>query len=81
LIWDIVPDGMPYELVNVDMTKKNISRLINYSYRILHQGNCDLADQIMYMGSNMPHRSVSHSELRHGNTAKKADIIRAQMLR
>ncbi len=39
LIWEVVPDRMPYELVNCDMTKKNISRLINYSYRYL--GNKD----------------------------------------
>jgi len=51
LIWEIVPDRMPYRLVNCDMTKKNISRLINYSYRYL--GNKDtviLADQLMYLG-------------------------------
>jgi len=51
LIWAIVPEGMPFDLVNVEMTKKNISKLINYSYR--HLGNKDtvmLADQIMYLG-------------------------------
>ncbi len=51
LIWDIVPKGMPFDIVNVDMTKKNISKLINYSYR--HLGNKDtvmLADQVMYLG-------------------------------
>jgi len=51
LIWGVVPEGMPFDVVNVDMTKKNISRLINYSYR--HLGNKDtvmLADQIMYLG-------------------------------
>ncbi len=51
LLWAIVPDGMPFDLVNTDMTKKNISKLINFSYR--HLGNKDtvmLADQIMYLG-------------------------------
>ncbi len=51
LIWEIVPDGMPFDLVNTDMTKKNISKLINYSYR--HLGNKEtvmLADQVMYLG-------------------------------
>ena len=51
LIWAIVPEGMPFAEVNVDMTKKNISKLINYSYR--HLGNKDtvmLADKIMYLG-------------------------------
>ncbi|NOR81087.1 MAG: DNA-directed RNA polymerase subunit beta', partial [Methyloprofundus sp.] len=58
LIWDIIPDGMPFEIVNCDMTKKNISRLLDYSYRYL--GNKDtvvLADQIMYLGFKYATRS------------------------
>ncbi len=58
LIWAIVPEGMPFDIVNVDMTKKNISGLINYSYR--HLGNKDtvmLADQIMYLGFKYATRS------------------------
>ncbi len=58
LIWAIVPEGMPFDEVNVDMTKKNISKLINYSYR--HLGNKDtvmLADKIMYLGFKYATRS------------------------
>ncbi len=58
LIWDIVPKGMPFAEVNVDMTKKNISKLINYSYR--HLGIKDtvvLADKIMYLGFKYATRS------------------------
>jgi len=58
LIWDVVPEGMPFDVVNRDMTKKNISRLLNYSYR--HLGNKDtviLADQIMYLGFRYATRS------------------------
>ncbi|MFW5444224.1 MAG: DNA-directed RNA polymerase subunit beta' [Methylococcaceae bacterium] len=58
IIWSIAPEGMPFELVNVDMTKKNISSLINYSYR--HLGNKDtvmLADKIMYLGFKYATRS------------------------
>ncbi|WP_428353187.1 DNA-directed RNA polymerase subunit beta' [Methyloprofundus sp.] len=58
LIWEIVPEGMPFEIVNCDMTKKNISRLLDYSYR--HLGNKDtviLADQIMYLGFKYATRS------------------------
>ncbi|NOQ35096.1 MAG: DNA-directed RNA polymerase subunit beta' [Methylococcaceae bacterium] len=58
LIWDVLPDGMPFEIVNCDMTKKNISRLLDYSYR--HLGNKDtviLADQIMYLGFKYATRS------------------------
>jgi DNA-directed RNA polymerase subunit beta' len=79
LIWDIVPDGMPYDLVNVDMTKKNISRLINYSYRYLGiKETVILADQIMYMGFKYATRSgVSFGIEDMEIPAKKADIIRA----
>ncbi len=58
LIWDVVPAGMPFEVVNCDMTKKNISRLLDYSYR--HLGNKStvvLADQIMYLGFKYATRS------------------------
>jgi DNA-directed RNA polymerase subunit beta' len=58
LIWEIVPKGMPFEVVNIDMTKKNISKLINYSYR--HLGNKEtvmLADKIMYLGFKYATRS------------------------
>jgi len=58
LIWDIIPDGMPFDVINVDMTKKNISHVINYSYR--HLGIKDtvvLADQLMYLGFKYATRS------------------------
>ncbi len=58
LLWAIVPEGMPFDVVNVDMTKKNISALINYCYR--HLGNKEtvvLADQIMYLGFKYATRS------------------------
>ena len=58
LIWAIVPEGMPFDIVNVDMTKKNISKLINFSYR--HLGNKEtvmLADKIMYLGFKYATRS------------------------
>jgi len=58
LIWEIIPEGMPFEIVDCDMTKKNISRLINYSYR--HLGTKDtvvLADQLMYLGFRYATRS------------------------
>ncbi|WP_031434825.1 DNA-directed RNA polymerase subunit beta' [Methylomarinum vadi] len=77
LIWDIAPDGMPFEVVNVDMTKKNISRLINYCYR--HLGIKDtvvLADKLMYLGFRYATRSgVSFGIEDMEIPAKKADII------
>ncbi|MBL6986348.1 MAG: DNA-directed RNA polymerase subunit beta' [Methylobacter sp.] len=79
LIWEVVPDRMPYELVNCDMTKKNISRLINYSYRYL--GNKDtviLADQLMYLGFRYATISgVSFGIEDMVIPAKKVDIIKA----
>ena len=79
LIWDIIPDGIPYDLVNVDMTKKNISRLINFSYRYLGiKETVILADQIMYMGFKYATRSgVSFGIEDMEIPAKKADIIKA----
>lgn len=77
LIWDVLPDRMPFELANCDMTKKNISRLINYSYRFL--GNKDtvvLADQLMYLGFRYATISgVSFGIEDMAIPAKKEDII------
>ncbi len=51
LLYDIVPDGLPFELVNQDMNKKAISRLINTSYRRLNlKPTVVFADQLMYTG-------------------------------
>ncbi|KAF3977064.1 MAG: DNA-directed RNA polymerase subunit beta' [Methylococcales symbiont of Iophon sp. n. MRB-2018] len=79
LIWDIVPEGMPFDMVNVDMTKKNISKLIAYSYRYL--GNKDtvvLADKIMYLGFKYATRSgVSFGIEDMVIPAKKAPILEA----
>ena len=51
LIWEIVPEGMPFSVVNCDMTKKNISKLIDYCYRNLGiKETVVLADQLMYLG-------------------------------
>lgn len=51
ILWDIVPDGLPFSLVNKDLTKKAVSQLINACYRI--NGLKDtviFADQLMYTG-------------------------------
>ena len=51
MLFDIVPTGLPFELINQAMKKKAISRLLNEAYR-----RCGLkdtvifADQLMYMG-------------------------------
>jgi DNA-directed RNA polymerase subunit beta' len=58
LIWEILPDGMPYDVVNLDMTKKNISNVINHCYRYLGiKETVVLADQLMYLGFKYATRS------------------------
>ncbi|MCK4840779.1 MAG: DNA-directed RNA polymerase subunit beta' [Methylococcales bacterium] len=79
LIWDIVPEGMPFDIVNVDMTKKNISKLINYSYRYLgNKATVILADKIMYLGFKYATRSgVSFGIEDMRIPASKVDILEA----
>jgi DNA-directed RNA polymerase subunit beta' len=58
IIWEILPDGMPYDVVNRDMTKKNISNVINHCYRHLGiKETVVLADQLMYLGFKYATRS------------------------
>jgi len=51
LLWDIVPDGLPFELIDQSMTKKAISKLLNTCYRELGlKATVIFADQLMYTG-------------------------------
>jgi DNA-directed RNA polymerase subunit beta' len=78
LIWEMIPTGMPFDLVNCDMTKKNISRLINYSYR--YMGNKDtviLADQLMYLGFKYATRSGISFGIEDMEIPAEKDIILA----
>ena len=51
LLFDIVPDGLSYELVNKPMVKKAISNLINTCYRDAGlKDTVIFAAQLMYMG-------------------------------
>ncbi|MEN1943275.1 DNA-directed RNA polymerase subunit beta' [Luteimonas sp. MJ293] len=51
LLAEILPDGLPYELANVELSKKNISRLINSCYRRLGlKDTVVFADKLMYTG-------------------------------
>ncbi|SOB76762.1 DNA-directed RNA polymerase subunit beta' [Marinobacter sp. LV10R510-11A] len=51
LLFDIVPDGLSYDLVNKPMVKKAISNLINTCYRDAGlKETVIFADQLMYMG-------------------------------
>ena len=58
LLYGIVPEGMPFELVNRDMTKKAISNVINLCYRKLGiKSTVIFADQLMYTGFHYSTRS------------------------
>ncbi len=51
LLYEILPRGLPFKLINRDMTKKNISQLINICYRRLGlKPTVIFADQLMYTG-------------------------------
>ena len=51
LLFEIVPDGLEFALVNQTMDKKKISQLINVCYRRLGQKETVVfADQLMYTG-------------------------------
>jgi len=51
MLWNIVPEGIPFDLVNQAMTKKAISRLLNTCYRTLGlKHSVIFADQLMYLG-------------------------------
>ena len=51
LLAEILPDGLPFALANTELTKKNISRLINTCYRMLGlKDTVVFADQLMYTG-------------------------------
>src|SRR5690606_26576937 len=51
LLAEILPEGLPFALVNTELTKKNISRLINSCYRQLGlKDTVVFADKLMYTG-------------------------------
>ncbi|SFL35101.1 DNA-directed RNA polymerase subunit beta' [Lysobacter sp. cf310] len=51
LLREILPDGLPFALANTELTKKNISRLINSCYRMLGlKDTVVFADKLMYTG-------------------------------
>jgi len=51
LLAEILPDGLPFALVNTELNKKAISRLINSSYRMLGlKDTVVFADKLMYTG-------------------------------
>ncbi|MFZ1923164.1 MAG: DNA-directed RNA polymerase subunit beta', partial [Xanthobacteraceae bacterium] len=59
LLSEILPRGLPFELINQDMTKKVISACINACYRALGlKETVVFADQLMYTGFHYATRSA-----------------------
>ena len=51
IMWQVCPDGMPFELIDLPLGKKPISKLINHCYRNLGlKATVIFADHIMYTG-------------------------------
>ncbi len=79
LLSDLLPEGMPYELVNRDLNKKAISNLINACYRTVGlKDTVIFADRLMYKGFSQATRAgVSIGVDDMVVPADKADIIAA----
>ncbi|UCE88662.1 MAG: DNA-directed RNA polymerase subunit beta', partial [Pseudomonadota bacterium] len=59
LLMDILPKGMPFSLVDQELNKKAISRLINVCYRNLGlKATVVFADQLMYTGFHYSTRAA-----------------------
>ena len=58
LLWDIVPAGLSFDLINQPMVKKAISRVINQCYRAVGlKSTVIFADKLMYTGYEYSTRS------------------------
>ncbi|TVQ91470.1 MAG: DNA-directed RNA polymerase subunit beta' [Chromatiaceae bacterium] len=58
MVWEIVPEGLPFALVDQPLGKRQISRLINTCYRVLGlKDTVVFADQIMFLGFRMATRA------------------------
>jgi DNA-directed RNA polymerase subunit beta' len=77
LMSEILPDGMPFELINRDLKKKIISELINACYRRVGlKATVIFADQLMYTGFHYSTRAgVSFGVDDMLTPAEKTDII------
>jgi DNA-directed RNA polymerase subunit beta' len=60
LLWEIVPPGIAFSMVNQNMAKKAISRIINQCYRMVGlKATVIFADKLMYTGYEYSTRSGS----------------------
>jgi DNA-directed RNA polymerase subunit beta' len=77
LLKEIIPEGLPFALVNVELNKKSISRLINACYRLLGlKPTVVFADQLMYTGFRYATRAGISIGINDMNIpAEKRDIL------
>lgn len=60
LLWEVVPKGIPFDMINKPMVKKAISAVINYCYRVVGlKATVIFADQLMYTGYEFSTKSGS----------------------
>ncbi len=60
VLWEIVPRGLNFELINRPMTKKAVSHILNECYRRVGlKATVIFADKLMYMGFEYSTRSGS----------------------
>ncbi|VUD51230.1 DNA-directed RNA polymerase subunit beta' [Thalassocella blandensis] len=58
LLWEIVPDGISFDMVDRPMVKKAISGVINFCYRVVGlKATVIFADRLMYMGYDFSTKS------------------------
>jgi DNA-directed RNA polymerase subunit beta' len=77
LLWEIVPEGLSFDLVNLNMSKKSISRILNACYRNVGlKATVIFADKLMYTGFEYSTRSGSSIGVNDFEIPdEKADII------
>jgi len=79
LVFEIVPEGLPFDLVDQALDKKAISRLVNRCYRVLGlKQTVIFADQLTYLGFRMATRagiSIGLDDM--AVPEEKADILTA----
>ncbi len=78
LLSDILPEGLPFEVINRDLNKKAISELVNASYRRVGlKETVIFADQLMYTGFYYATRAgISISVEDMVTPAEKPEILR-----
>ncbi|MDH3672095.1 MAG: DNA-directed RNA polymerase subunit beta' [Gammaproteobacteria bacterium] len=78
LLSELLPEGLPFELVNRDLNKKHISTLINACYRTVGlKETVIFADQLMYTGFSYATRAgISIGVEDMVTPAEKGEILR-----